>query len=85
MRHLLTALPDDPQSTTVTNDELHTMLAGAQRILNARPLTSITNSIDDHQAIIPMKFITNTTDTSVMNPIADLSTHIKLVASYSRN
>ena len=66
-----TALPDDPQSKTVSNDDLRMMLAGALRLLNARLLTTITNSVDDHNAIMPMNFITNTTDTSAMNPIVD--------------
>ena len=32
IRTLHTASPDDPQSTTVTNDDLRTMLAGVQII-----------------------------------------------------
>ena len=69
IRKLLTALPDDQQSTTVSIDDLHMMLAGAQRILNARPLTAITISVDNHNAIMPKNFITNTTDISAMIPI----------------
>ena len=61
VRKLLTALPDDPQAMTVSNDDLRMMLAGAQRILSARLPTVIINSIDDHNAIMPMNFITNTT------------------------
>ena len=80
---LLTVLPNDPQSKTVSNDDLHTMLTGAQIILNARQLNTIMNSVDDCNAIMLMNFINNTTDTSATNPIADLSTHGKLVASYS--
>ena len=80
---LLTALPDDPQVHTVMIDDLHTMLAGAQCILNARPLAAINNRVDDHQAVMPLNFITSTSDTSAMDPITDLSTHGKILASYS--
>ena len=52
VRCLLTTSLDDSQWTTVAHGELCTMLAGAQRILNARPLTSNTHSIDDHKAIV---------------------------------
>ena len=83
VRKLLTVLPDDPQSKTVSNDDLRMMLVGTQIILYARPLIAITNSINNCNAIMPMNFINNTTDTSVINLIADLSTHGKLVKRYS--
>ena len=41
VRRLLSNLPIDPQNVAMTPDHLRTMLAGAQKILNARPLTPI--------------------------------------------
>ena len=79
---LHTALPDDPQVHTVTIDDLRTMLAGVQRIMNTRNLTAINNSSDNQQAFMTLNFITNTSDTSAMEPITDSSTPVKLLAGY---
>ena len=59
------------------------MLAGAQRILHARHLTAVNISVGDHQALMPMNFIINTSDTSDMDPITNLSSPGKLFADYS--
>ena len=79
MHQLLTALLNDHQLFDV-----RTMLAGAQGILNTWLLTAINNSVNDYDAIMPLNFITNTTDTSAMNPITNLSSHGKLIASHTR-
>ena len=43
------------KNTTVNHDALRTMLSGAQRILNARarPLTHVSSSVEDCEAISP--------------------------------
>ena len=51
VRWLLSNLPLDPQNIAVKPDILRTMLAGAQKIINARHLTPIRTSPDDCDAI----------------------------------
>ena len=53
VRRLLSHLPLDPQKVLVSIDVLRTMLAGAQKIINSRPLTPVRASPDDCNAVTP--------------------------------
>ena len=45
------------QRTMVTEDELHTVLCEIEADLNDRPLTSISDSVDDHQPLTPSQLM----------------------------
>ena len=57
VRRLLSNLPIDPQNVAAKPDHLRTMLAGAQKILNARPLTPIRANPHDCDAVTPSSLI----------------------------
>ena len=47
----------DPQNVPVSPDVLRTMIAGAQKIINARPLTPVKVSPDDCDAVTPSSLL----------------------------
>ena len=53
VRRLLFHLLLDPQTVPVSTHVLRTMLTGAQKIINARPLTPVRASPDDYDAVTP--------------------------------
>ena len=57
VRKLLSHLPCDPQTFPVTIDNLRTMQAGAQKIINTRPLTPVRAIPDDCDAITPSSLL----------------------------
>jgi hypothetical protein len=81
VRRLLSNLPEDPQNVPISTDKLRTMLAGAQKILNARPLTPIRANPQDCDAITPSSLIHHHS-TNPMNPIGALPTRESLLVNY---
>ena len=71
VRRQLSHLTVDPQIAPVKPDVLRTMLAGAQKIINVRPLTPIRSSPDHCDAITPSSRIDNPS-VKPTNPIGAL-------------
>ena len=57
VRHILSALQNDPKNKTVNCDALCTMLSGKQRILNVPLLTPVSSSVEDCKVISSSSFI----------------------------
>ena len=81
VRRLLSNLPVDPQNVPISPDKLRTMLAGAQKILNARPLTPIRANPQDCDAITPSSLIHHHSINPV-NPIGTLPARESLLVNY---
>jgi hypothetical protein len=81
VRRLLANLPVDPQKTPVSPDQLRTMLAGAQKILNSRPLTPIGTDPQDCDALTPSSLIHHYS-TDPVNPIGTLPTRESLLINH---
>ena len=59
VRRLLSHLPLDPQNVPVSSDVLRTMLAGAQKIINVRSLTSVRVLMTMMLSRLPLSCIIN--------------------------
>ena len=57
VRHLLSHLLLDPQTVPVSTDVLCMMLARAQKVINARPLTPVRVSSEDCDVITPSSLL----------------------------
>ena len=81
VRRLLSHLPLDPQTVPVSPDVLRTMLAGAQKIINARPLTPVRANPDDCDAVTPSSLIHHHS-VKPTNPIGALPTRESLLRNH---
>ena len=81
VRCLLSNLPIDPQTVPIKPDYLRTMLAGAQKILNARPLTPIRAGPDDCDAVTPSSLIHHHS-VKPTNPIGAFPSRESLLKNY---
>ena len=74
-------LPLDPQNVPVLTDVLRTMLAGVQKIINARPLTPVKASTDDCDAVAPSSLLHHQLDRPT-NPIRTFPTRESLLRDH---
>ena len=81
VRRLLSHLPLDPQKLPVSTDVLRTMLAGAQKIINARPLTPVRASPEDCDAVTSSSLLHHKS-VRPTNPIGTLLTRENLLRDH---
>ena len=80
-RRILSSMPEDPEWHPPSEEVLRTLFALVQNILNSRPLTPVSCSVDDCRAITPASLMPDAS--GLTNPIGTLPTQASLRMSFA--
>ena len=69
VRRILSTFMNDPHCVTPSHEELVTLFAEAQCIINSRPLTAVSSNINDCNVITPNTLLNSTLDPT--NPFGE--------------